>query len=331
MAAKLKIIAERAGLSQSTVSQILNRRENDFSSAKTRELVFRLARELGYKQKFGHKLLRGDKTHTAALVLGMHRVSLEEHMQALILKLLDLLEHKGYGAYLVTLGDTAEKNADMIRELIGRGTDCFLFLSDPEGGRELEKTILEEKRTLIGYGTAFSRNVLSESGQSTAEILRFFLAQGKSNFRLFLGTPFHQQRLEGLCRVFPHIPEEELTKRHVIDLGKLGEYDHIDHFAKIGYETTKKAFEKDPEINAVFYISDYFAAGGIRYLTETGRKIGSDVLAAGFNDIHAIRNFPLPVSSAAHDIPLIASALVEEMTRTGALERLIPTRTIIRK
>lgn len=58
MAGMLKIIAERAGLSQSTVSQILNRKANDFSSEETRQRVFALASELGYKQNFGHKLLR---------------------------------------------------------------------------------------------------------------------------------------------------------------------------------------------------------------------------------------------------------------------------------
>lgn len=47
MAGMLKIIAERAGLSQSTVSQILNRKANDFSSEETRQRVFALASELG--------------------------------------------------------------------------------------------------------------------------------------------------------------------------------------------------------------------------------------------------------------------------------------------
>ena len=103
MAVTLKIIAERAGLSQSTVSQILNRKANDFSSEKTRQMVFQLANDLGYKQKFGHKLLRGDKTRTVAILLGMNRVALEEQVQTLILKLLDRLENRNYSAYVVTL------------------------------------------------------------------------------------------------------------------------------------------------------------------------------------------------------------------------------------
>lgn len=334
MAATLKMIAERAGLSPSTVSQILNRRSNDFSSEKTRELVFRLAREMGYKQKFGHKLLRGDRTHTVAILLGMHRLTLEEHIQSLVMILLTLLEREGWGSYLVTLGETAEENVELVRDLLERGTESFIFLGDPAGTAELERTVSEQKRSFVGYASALSRNVLSDSSESTAEIIRYFLAEGRRNFRCFFGTPSHSKRLDGLRRVFPDLTRDELETRYLRSLecgDVLGETDDIDTFARMGYRATQRAFEEDPRIDACFYLSDYFAVGGLRYLVETNRKVGSDVLVAGFNDIHAVRNYPFPVSSAAHDIPLIASVLIEEMTKEGPLTRLVPTRAVIRK
>ena len=331
MTATLKIIAERAGLSQSTVSQILNRKSNDFSSEQTRQRVFQLAHELGYKQKFGHKLLRGDKTQTVGIMLGIHRDSLEEHIQSLIIRLLDRLENQGYGAYLVTLSDSEEKNLSSIRELIGRGVESFIFLGQPIGSEALEKLIIGQNRTLIGYGSCFSRRILSSSSRSAAEIIQFFLASGHSNFRFFIGYPPYGNRLDGLREVFPGTDDKELLTRYWVDLGPLGDHDDIDSFAEIGYRTTKQAFERDPMIDACIYLSDYFAVGGLRYLMGSGKKIGSDVLVAGFNNIHAIRNFPLPVSSAEHDIQAITEALIGEMTQTGAIERIIPTRTIIRK
>ena len=334
MAANLKTIAERAGVAVSTVSLILNRKPNDFSSEGTRRKVFAIAAELGYKQKFGHKLLRGDRTRTVAILLGMHRLTLEEHIQTLIMDLLDRLEPQGWGSYLVTLGGNAAENATVIRDLVDRGAESFIFLGDPAGAAELERTVLEQKRTFVGYASNFSRNVLSDSSGSTAEIIRYFLAEGRHNFRCFFGKPSHSKRLDGLRRVFPDLTRDELETRYLRSLEcghDLGETDDIDTFAHMGYRATRQAFEEDPRIDACFYLSDYFAAGGLRYLVEKDRRIGSDVLVAGFNDIHAIRNYPFPVSSAAHDIPLIASALIEEMTGTGPLTRLVPTRTIIRK
>ena len=334
MAPTLKMIAERAGLSQSTVSQILNRRSNDFSSEETRKRVFAIAEELGYKQKFGHKLLRGDRTHTVAILLGMHRLTLEEHIQSLVMILLTLLERAGWGSYLVTLGEKADENVELVRDLLERGTESFIFLGDPAGTAELERTVSEEKRSFIGYASAFSRNVLSDSSESTAEIIRYFLARGHRNFRCFFGKPSHSKRLDGLRRVFPDLTFAELERRYLRSLecgDVLGETDDIDTFAQMGCRATRRAFEEDPRIDACFYLSDYFAVGGLRYLAETDRRVGSDVLVAGFNDIHAVRNYPFPVSSAAHDIPLIASVLIEEMTKEGPLTRLVPTRAVIRK
>lgn len=330
MAATLKIIAERAGLSQSTVSQILNRKANDFSSEKTRQLVFQLADELGYKQKFGHKLLRGDKTRTVAILLGMHRVALEEQIQALILQLLDRLESKNYSAYLVTLNGDTGKNLETVKGLISRGTDSFIFLSSPDGEAELEQYILSEKRTLVSCHTNLKRNITVDDSGSVTEIIRFFLNSGHQNFKFFLNIPAREGRLRGLYQAFPDIPQEELLNKYLIDLGALDDHNDTDTFTEIGYQRTKYAFEKDPSINACFYLSDYFAMGGVRYLLETGKKIGSDVLVAGFNNIYAVRSFPMPISSVAHDIPAMAEALVEEMGGSAPLKRIIPTHTVIR-
>ena len=173
MAAMLKIIAERAGLSQAAVSQILNRKANDFSSEETRRRVFAIAGELGYKQKFGHKLLRGDKTQTVGILLPMHRIALEEHMQALIIMLLDKLERKGYGSYFVTLAESEEKNLQIVRDLVGRGVDCFIVLGEPVGERKIEQEIVKNGRTVIGYLNSFRRTLTQSITQSCCEILRF--------------------------------------------------------------------------------------------------------------------------------------------------------------
>ena len=333
MAATLKIIAERAGLAQSTVSQILNRRAHDFSSEEKRQLVFRLAHELGYKQKFGHKLLRGDKTQTVGLLLSTHRSSLEEYMQALILRLLDELEQKGYGSYFVTLSDREENNLRIVRDLFSRGADCFIMLGAPVGYEEIEAEIRNNGRNMIAFNHVSPRRVEEDHSRSCGDILRFFLDEGRTNFRMLLGEPFcfEDERLRSLKRIFPDTSEEELLKRCCVSLGYLGEHDDIDLFARIGYEKTREVMEQDPAVSALFYLSDYFAVGGVKYLTDTGRKVGSDVLVAGFNNIHAVRTHCLPITSAEHALTEIADAMVEEMDRSGDMIRTVYSKAVIRK
>ena len=331
MAGMLKIIAERANLSQSTVSQILNRKPNDFSSEETRSRVFALARELGYKQNFGHKLLRGDKTRTVGILLGMHRITLEEHIQSLIIRLLDKLELKGYGAYLVTLSDTMEKNLQLVRDLVGSGVDCFIAIGEPIGGRNVEEEMMKHGKTCIGYQVpSFRRNIEQDLSGACEEIFRFFLREGRRNFRFFLDSPVPRNRFTGLQQVFPEIAEEELLSRYYVSLGDLLEHNDIDLFARIGYEKTRKALEDDPSINACFYLSDYFAVGGVEYLMETGHNVGSDVLVAGFNNIHAVRTHYLPISSVEHAMDEITESLVEEMDKSGDLNRTVYGKAIIR-
>ena len=189
MAGMLKIISERAGVSQAAVSQILNRRPNDYSSEETKKRVFSIARELGYKQNFGHKLLRGEKTKTVAIILSMQRLILEEQIQRLVLLLLDKFEHGGYVTYLQTVAGSEKENLKMVRELIARGTDHFVWLGNPTGVSSIEEEILSKGRSVIGFNSTFHRNLKNDSLFAIDRTVRKFLADGRMNFRLLLGTP----------------------------------------------------------------------------------------------------------------------------------------------
>ena len=131
MAVTLQTIADRVGISRSAVSQILNRRSNDFSSQETRDKVFSAARELGYRQKFGHKLLRGDKTGTICILLASEEQSREEHIRELTLQLLRETAKLGRSCYLESCRGNSD-NVKMVQSLIERGTDVFIAADAPK-------------------------------------------------------------------------------------------------------------------------------------------------------------------------------------------------------
>ncbi len=331
MAGSLKMVAERAGLSPSTVSQILNRRPNDFSSEETRQRVFAIASEIGYKQNFGHKVLRGDKTHTVAILLGMHRLSLEEHIQELIIMLLDKFEQRNYASYLITLGETAAGNMKKVRDLISRGVDGFVAIGAPHGEHELEREILKNGKRIIGFNTDLQRNVYQNTSLASERIMRFFLDEGRTNFKVLLGKDPDFERMRALCRIFPDLPAEAMRERYYVSLGDLGEHNDIDLFSQLGYEKTREVMEKDPSIQALYYLSDYFALGGVKYLFEHGYKVGKDIAVGGFNNINAVRNHVCPISSGKHKLEEISDILVQEVEETGKLNKMIEPETIIRK
>ena len=105
----------------------------------------------------------------------------------------------------------------------------------------------------------------------------------------------------------------------------------VDTLAEIGYRTTREVFAKDPAVSALFYLSDYYAMGGLAFLTESGRIPGKDVLIGGYNNIHAVRTCLFPVSSAEHPTAKHAEALLEGLKQNGPFSQTLYAEAIIRE
>lgn len=330
MAVTLKMISERVGLSQAAVSQILNRKPNDLSSEGTKRKVFALAEELGYKQKFGHKLLRGDRTDTVAVLIDTRRLCAEEHIQTLVMKLLMRLEQAGYSSYLSFLGCGEKENLAAVSDLAARGAEGFIVIGAPTGETVIEEEFIRLKKNFVGMGTHFSRNVTVSAEPAVREILRFFLARRRENFRLLLPGDFeHTSRFAALKTLFPQLSEEKLAERYCVRMRN--DHTGVDELGRIGCEATRSVFEKDPGVSAIFYHSDYYAMGGLAFLQGAGRIPGKDVLIAGYNNIHAVRSCCFPISSVLHPTDENVEALIEGLKQTGAFSRTLYARAVIRE
>lgn len=330
MAVTLKTISERAGLSQAAVSQILNRKPNDLSSAETRKKVFAIAEELGYKQKFGHKLLRGDKTGTVALLIDMKQLTCEEHIQNIILKLLSSLEQSGRSSYLSFLGHDEKKNLEAVKDLAARGADGFIVIGSATGERMMEEEFLKLKKNFAGYSTVLSRDVTVSCDDSVKKILDFFAAEGRNNFKFFLKDNIkNSSRFKALKEYFPRLSEETVAERFCVKMPATA-YD-TDSMMDVGYQVTKEVFQQDPTVSALFYLSDYFAVGGLKFLVESGRSPGKDVLIAGYNNIHAVRTGLFPISSAEHPVDEVTDAILAALNQNVPCRKIIYSKAIIRK
>ncbi|MBR2372600.1 MAG: LacI family DNA-binding transcriptional regulator [Lentisphaeria bacterium] len=330
MAVTLKMISERIGLSQAAVSQILNRKPNDLSSEETKKRVFAIAEELGYKQKFGHKLLRGDSTGTVALLIDMKQLTNEEHIQRLIIKLLTDLEQSGRSSYLSFLGHDEKKNLEAIGDLAARGADSFIVIGSATGEKAIEEEFLKLKKNFVGFGTELSRDVTVSCEQSVKAVLDFFASEGKTNFKFLLLENFYSSaRFKAFRKYFPQLSESEVVERFCVAMPRT--VVSTDTMAQIGYETTEFIFQKDPTVSALFYLSDYFAVGGLNFLLKSGRIPGKDVLVAGYNNIHAVRTCFFPVSTAEHPIDESAESLLAILNQNNPCKKIIYSKAIIRK
>lgn len=319
MASKLRMISDQLGISQSSVSQILNRKACDFSSEHTRARVFALARQLGYKQRFADKVLRDEPTRTVAVLVSMHRVLIESHIQALILFLLDHFTKEGYEFYLRIIAGDEETNLQVVSDLLSRGVDRFVCIGCPTGLTKIEDLVRERGRHLIGYGEAFRRRVTSLVSGFIEATIRMFLQNGRKNFCYFLSNSRQINRIEAVRNLFPELTTDEVLRKHIRfldfeeELPVLGDalLCGTDQLAQRGYERTKVLMEEHPETDAILYLSDYYMLGGVQYLAEHGVRIGKEILLCGSNNIDAVRNHIVPLASWQLDLEQMARILYE--------------------
>lgn len=122
-------IAKLAGVSTATVSNVLN--EKGSYSAKTRDLVLRIAREQGYVANFAAKSLREASTKTIALLTP--DVS-NDFFSTLVLKAESLMREAGYTSYICNTGGDADREERYVRDLVSKQVDGLIYI----GGRTIE-------------------------------------------------------------------------------------------------------------------------------------------------------------------------------------------------
>jgi DNA-binding LacI/PurR family transcriptional regulator len=316
----LKTIAVEAGLSVCTVSEILNNKPNNFSSEITKQKVRKIAEELGYRPNFGYKLMRGEKTKTISILISGDYLKQDEHIQDMIIELISGFELKEHSCYISTFSFDANENRATVCNLIARGVHNFVFLGSPMGYVQIEEEIVKSGKSYVGYNSDFKRTINFDSVSGAEAIFRYFIAEGRNNFRLLsLGNTENYQsdsRFMGLKKVFPDLAEDILIKKYVYPFyEKKNEKEVLNNREltfNAGYSATAEIFSRNSHIEALFYHSDYFALGGAKFLFEKGIVIGKDILVAGFNNTMAVKAYPFPISSVEHDVKKTSKALIEE-------------------
>lgn len=341
MAIKIKDIAKAANVSVPAVSAVLNNRTNCRVSPVTREKILTFAKEMNYTPNFSGLLLSGKKTRTVALLISSVWQKSEDYMKDTIISLMSQFDQQGYACYLADITGDARSNYSKVLELISRGVHHFVFLGSPMGRDEIKELIKSREKSYIGYGGPgfLDRYVESDSASGVASIIKFFLSRGKTNFRMLINpflndSPETNNRICGLMSVFPEVDTQTLIKRYVIQMNRIDNTveNQLDVFVQTGYDMTAALLEEDPGIQAIFYLSDFFAIGGAKLLQERGLVIGKDILLAGFNETLAVKNYPYPISSVEHDIKQITGTIIREsLNENTPFTALIPPIVHIRE
>jgi len=273
----IKDVAQRAGVSVTTVSHVLNDVPGKRIHEETRARVQRVAQELGYQPNSVARSLRTQRTQLIAMV--SDHIATTPHAGRIILGAQEAASKRGWLLMLVNSGgDPAVEEAE-IRALEQRQVDGFLYatmyhrdVTLPESLRTVPAVLLDARTAdpAVSWcvpdehsaGLAATR-ALIEAGHR-----RIGFAQNRDDI------PASRGRLAGYRQALAEAGIE-LDDRLVVAQESV---------ADGGVEAGRVLLGLDPAPTAVFAFNDRMAMGVYHAAAERGLRIPDDLSVIGFDN-----------------------------------------------
>lgn len=335
--ATIKEIAERAGVSTTTVSNVIHGKTKRVSPS-TIEKIERLIKEMGYVQKMGLRVLNNEKSQLIAVIINYHRDFRDTIMgDPFYGKILGYIEEyaqrNGYYLMLYSTRDIEK----IFQMAIGWNVDGVIAISFSK--RNCEKIYQLIKKPLVSidaYGEpeqAGENHVINiglddESGGY--QMTKYLLECGYEHIKICASrdTGVDHLRYLGAQRAW----EQLGTERQRLQFVAMG----------MNYEKRKENYawlmQRLKPKTACFFLSDLYAMEAISFLSDQGMEIPQDLGIAGYDDI-TYAEFTAPkLTTMRQDVRQKASLAVEQLLEkiesgeeTGGYEIRLPVSLIVRK
>lgn len=287
MAVSLKDVANKLGLSPTTVSLVLNNKPNKISKA-TKELIWQTARELNYYPNQLAASLSSGKTRTIGLILPV----LDSFYSELARGVDDVVSQEGYTLMLGCTNNNPERSIEVLRTIASHVVEGIIIARCNAPKPEEEDVIRSLSIPCIGatreMPTGFG-SVLVDQELGSELAARHFIEMNHRNIACISG-PYPNPMEHGRVRSFFN----EL-QNHGIDISEsdlfLGDYTF-----EGGYRAAEEIIAAN-RYTAIFSCNDNMACGVCRAYRDHGMSIPKDVSLIGFDDIYFTGLLETPLTS----------------------------------
>lgn len=323
-------IAEIAGVAESTVSRAIA--GSNRVSAETKERIFRLIDESGYRVNSRARSLRRQETRTIEVVIAISEANKQHFSDPF------------FSQIIASIGDALAAN----------GYDLLLSRSSPWGeGASADALAVNRADGVIIVGQGRNPETLN----LYAEKQRFVVVWGG-------GIPGRSYSVVGSDNVLGG----QLAARHLLKAGRrrlvfLGDINHVEvglrhrgflsalsgtglasdqtlmlsmpFDSASAYEATRRLFQSGVQHDAIFAASDLMAIAAMRALADLGLCVPGDVAVVGYDDI-ALSSYVSPgLTTIRQDTAAGGRALVDNMlallSGRQARDVTLPTELVVRQ
>lgn len=268
----IKEIAEKANVSRTTVSRVLNK--SGYVSEEARKRVQKVIEETGYVPSEHAKSLRTKKTNVIGVVLP--KISTETSSR-LVKGMDEIFAKKGYQILLANTNLEPEKEIEYLRLLKSRHVDGII-LSATTINPSLVEEIYNLNIPFVAVGQSISglTNVILDDYQATKDMVDFLIQKGHKQIA-FIGVD-ERDRAVGYLRKAGYL---DAMRENNLAVGSTwvqkGEFN-----VESGFECMSQILgtsEKQP--TAVLAVTDRLAIGALQRIKESGLSIPEDISLAG--------------------------------------------------
>lgn len=333
-------VAEKAGVSQSTVSLVINK--SDRVREGTRKKVEQAIRELGYHPRRQARGLASQRTGNIGFILmERYKTTNEPFYTRIFLGAEFEASNLDYYLLLTSVKERFSEETDIPRFLIEKNVDGILV-----SGRN-PKPLLKYIQKL-GIPTVYidyfvhgltENAILIDNEHGGFSATKHLLEQGCRRIAFCGGSSRHpsiQGRYRGyLEAIYSEVGLEESDLRNQ----GLVYLEPEETCPPLGYEACGQLLEAGEPPDGIFAVNDGTAIGCLRRLRNEGFRVPEDVMLIGFDDVEWVRHVDPPLSSVkvqkdqmgAMGVQMLVNLLDSTHSVQIPHKRVLPTRVMVRE
>ncbi|KPJ87632.1 MAG: hypothetical protein AMS17_08010 [Spirochaetes bacterium DG_61] len=275
--ATISDVAKKAGVSEATVSRVLN--NTAIVNKETRKRVLNAINELNYTPSFLAKGMRRKKTNTFGIVIPDFR---NLYYSELLKAIEDEARVHEYIAIICTGEMNAERERAYIDYLLGRQVEGLMLCC--------YVNIMENKSFIQKVAQRVPIIVMDQPSGNLPVSAAY--ADGYKGFKVLLSYLIKKGHRDiGMIRSLHRYPCSESRFIGYVDTLKENGIsvdpnliEESEFTAASGYDAAKKLLAKSKP-TAIVGVNDLIASGALKYVREKGFSVPDDIAIAGFDNI----------------------------------------------
>lgn len=309
-------IAQELGISATTVSFVLNGRAKEKRiSEKLVKKVLNYIEEVDYKPNSLARSLRTGKTNIIGLIV-------EDISDPFFSTIAKQIEEKAYQNGYKIIYSSTEDNADKAKELIqmyrDRHVDGYIVI--PPDGIEAEIKDLTASGKPVVVLDRYLKDVAIDyvtvnNLESAYNATKHLINAGRKHVAFITLSSLQSQMMDRLLG-YEMATNEYKLPQYIKEIS----YEHVD----IATKHILSFLERKPEIDAIFFATNYLGVSGLKALRDLGLSIPKQIAVLCFDDYELFEMYSPSITCIAQPIEALAENAINILLsrlKKGGIEK----------